>query len=169
LLRAAIAYDGPAIVIEHRVLYERTGPGFAPGHFIPLGKAAILRAGSDVTIVSWSRMVRESLAVADRLAGEGIDAEVIDLRTIAPLDWEAVLASFAKTNRMVIAQEAVTDFGVGAEIAARAVDAGFWSIDAPVVRVGAPPTPAPYAQSLEEAWVPGGVGIEAAVRRVLSI
>jgi 2-oxoisovalerate dehydrogenase E1 component len=169
LIRAAIAYDGPAIVIEHRLLYERTGPGFHPDHFVPLGKAAVLRPGSDVTIVSWSRMACESLAVAERLAAEGIEAEVIDLRTIAPLDWDTVLASFAKCNRMVIAQEAVTDFGVGAEIAARAVDAGFWSIDAPVVRVGAPATPAPYAPSLESAWVPDGARIEAAVRRVLSV
>jgi 2-oxoisovalerate dehydrogenase E1 component len=169
LLRSAIAYDGPAVVIEHRLLYERTGPGFDPGHVVPLGQAAVLRPGGDVTIVSWSRMAGESLAVARRLAAEGIDAEVIDLRTIAPLDWDTVLASFAKTNRMVIAQEAVTDFGVGAEIAARAVDAGFWSIDAPVVRVGAPPTPAPYSPPLEGAWVPGESQIEAAVRRVLSV
>jgi 2-oxoisovalerate dehydrogenase E1 component len=169
LLRAAIAYDGPAIVIEHRLLYERSGPGFGPEHIVPFGKAALLRPGADVTIVSWSRMARESLAVAQRLAAEGINAEVIDLRTIAPLDWGTVLASFAKTNRMVIAQEAVTDFGVGAEIAARVVDAGFWSIDAPVVRVGAPPTPAPYSQALEGAWVPGQRQIEAAVRRVISV
>jgi 2-oxoisovalerate dehydrogenase E1 component len=169
LLRAAIAHEGPAIVIEHRLLYERTGPGFDPEHIVPLGKAAILRPGADVTIVSWSRMARESLEVALRLADQGIDAEVIDLRSIAPLDWEAVLTSFAKTNRMVIAQEAVTDFGVGAEIAARAVDAGFWSLDAPVVRVGAPSTPAPYSPALERAWVPNGAAIEAAVRHVMSV
>jgi 2-oxoisovalerate dehydrogenase E1 component len=169
LLRAAIAYDGPAVVIEHRLLYERLGPGFDPEHIVPLGQAAVLRPGRDVTIVSWSRMARDSLAVAQRLATDGIDAEVIDLRTVAPLDWDAVLTSFAKTNRMVIAQEAVSDFGVGAEIAARAVDAGFWSIDAPVVRVGAPSTPVPYSPALEGAWVPGERQIEAAVRRVISV
>jgi 2-oxoisovalerate dehydrogenase E1 component len=169
LTRAAIAYEGPAVVIEHRLLYERTGPGFADEHIVPLGKAAVLRPGGDVTIVSWSRMARESLDAADRLAGDGIDAEVIDLRTIAPLDWDTVLASFARTNRMVIAQEAVVDFGVGAEIAARAVDAGFWSIDAPVVRVGAPPTPVPYSPGLESAWIPDSTAIEAAVRRVMSV
>jgi 2-oxoisovalerate dehydrogenase E1 component len=168
LLRSAIAYDGPVVVIEHRLLYEKTGPGFAEDHLVPIGKAAVRRAGADVTIVSWSRMAAESLAAAERLAADGIDAEVIDLRTIAPLDWDAVLASFAKTNRMVIAHEAVVDFGVGAEIAARAVDAGFWSIDAPVVRVGAPPTPAPYAPPLEQAWVPTGQQVEAAVRRLMS-
>jgi 2-oxoisovalerate dehydrogenase E1 component len=168
LLRAAIAYDGPVLVIEHRLLYEREGPGFADNHFVPIGSAAITRRGADVTIVSYSRMARESLAAAERLAADGIDAEVIDLRTIAPLDWDTVLASFAKTNRMVIAHEAVVDFGLGAEIAARAVDAGFWHLDAPVVRVGAPFTPAPYAPSLESAWVPGADDIEAAVRRVMN-
>ena len=168
LLRSAIAYDGPVVVIEHRLLYEKTGPGFAEDHLVPIGKAAVRRAGTDVTIVSWSRMAAESLAAAARLAEDGIDAEVIDLRTIAPLDWDTVLASFAKTNRMIIAHEAVVDFGVGAEIAARAVDAGFWSIDAPVVRVGAPPTPAPYAPPLEQAWVPNGQQVEAAARRLVS-
>jgi 2-oxoisovalerate dehydrogenase E1 component len=167
LLRSAIAYDGPVVVIEHRLLYEKTGPGFAEDHLVPMGQAAVRRAGADVTIVSWSRMAAESLAAAERLAEDGIDAEVIDLRTIAPLDTDTVLASFAKTNRMVIAHEAVVDFGVGAEIAARAVDAGFWSIDAPVVRVGAPPTPAPYAPALEQAWVPTGRQVEAAVRRLV--
>ena len=169
LLRSAIAYDGPVVVIEHRLLYERTGPGFAEDHFVPIGKAAVTRAGADVTIVSYSRMAAESLAAAERLAQDGIEAEVIDLRTIAPLDWDTVLASFAKTNRMVIAAEAVVDFGVGAEIAARVVDTGFWSLDAPVLRVGAPPTPAPYSPALEQAWLPNGTQVEAAVRRLMSI
>jgi 2-oxoisovalerate dehydrogenase E1 component len=168
LLRAAIAYDGPVVVIEHRLLYERSGPGFSAEHLVPIGKAAVTRAGADVTIVSFSRMAQEALVAAAELAVEGIDAEVIDLRSIAPLDWDTVLASFAKTNRMVIAQEAVVDFGVGAEIAARAVDAGFWNLDAPVARVGAPATPAPYAPSLEAAWVPGAGDIVAAVRRVIN-
>jgi 2-oxoisovalerate dehydrogenase E1 component len=168
LLRSAIAYDGPVVVIEHRLLYEKTGPGFAEDHFVPIGKAAVTRTGADVTIVSYSRMAAESLAAAQRLAQDGIDAEVIDLRTIAPLDWDTVLSSFAKTNRMVIAAEAVVDFGVGAEIAARAVDTGFWSIDAPVLRVGAPPTPAPYAPALEQAWVPTSAQVESAVRRLMS-
>jgi 2-oxoisovalerate dehydrogenase E1 component len=168
LLRSAIAYDGPVVVIEHRLLYEKTGPGFSEDHFVPIGKAAVTRTGADVTIVSYSRMAAESLAAAERLAQDGIEAEVIDLRTIAPLDWETVLTSFAKTNRMVVAAEAVVDFGVGAEVAARAVDAGFWSIDAPVLRVGAPPTPAPYAPALEQAWIPNGTQVEAAVRRLMS-
>lgn len=169
LLRAAIAEDSPTLFIEHRLLYERQGPGFSPEHIVPIGKAVVRREGSDVTIVSVSRMATESLAVAESLAAEGISVEVIDLRTVAPLDWETVLGSLAKTNRLVVAHEAVTDFGIGAEIAARAVDEGFWSLDAPVVRVGAPFTPAPYAPSLEKEWLLGQAQIEAAVRRILAI
>ncbi|GAA4752756.1 alpha-ketoacid dehydrogenase subunit alpha/beta [Nocardioides endophyticus] len=169
LLRSAIAEDSPVIVIEHRLLYEKAGPGFALDHLVPIGKAKVLREGSDVTVVSFSRMARESLVVAEKLAGEGISVEVIDLRTVAPIDWETVLSSLAKTNKLVIAHEAVSDFGVGAEIAARAVDEGFWSLDAPVLRVGAPFTPAPYAPALEKEWVVGQSNIENAVRRILAI
>ncbi len=169
LLRAAVRHGGPVLFIEHRLRYEKTGPGFSDDHLVPIGRAKVARPGRDVTLVAWSRMAFESLAVAEKLSNEGIDVEVIDLRTIAPLDWDTVLTSFAKTNRMVIAHEAVVDFGVGAEIAARALDQGFWSIDAPVLRVGAPSTPAPYAPSLEAAWVPGANQIEAAVRKVMGI
>jgi 2-oxoisovalerate dehydrogenase E1 component len=168
LLRAAIRDDNPVVVIEHRLLYERTGPGFAADHIVPIGKAAVLRMGSDVTIVSISRMARESLAAAERLAAEGIDAEVIDLRTVAPLDWETVLRSLAKTNRLVVAHEAVADFGIGAEIAARAVDQGFCHLESPVIRVGAAATPAPYAPSLEAAWLPDADDIVAAAHRSVS-
>jgi len=168
LLRAAVRYNSPVVFIEHRLLYEQAGPGFAEDHFVPIGKARVARAGRDVTIVSWSRMTIESLDAAARLAADGIEAEVIDLRTIAPLDWATVSESFAKTNRMVIAQQAVVDFGAGAEIAARVVDSEFWSLDAPVLRVGAPATPAPYAPSLENAWLPASADIEAAVRKVIS-
>jgi 2-oxoisovalerate dehydrogenase E1 component len=118
--------------------------------------------------VAWPRMAPHALAAAGTLASEGVDVEVVDLRTIAPLDRETVLASFARTNRMVVAHEAVTDFGVGAEIAALAVDQGFWSLDAPVVRVGARPGPAPYAPVLERAWEAGPGDIAAAVRRVMA-
>lgn len=169
LLRSAIAEDNPTLFIEHRLLYERSGPGFAPDHMVPIGKAAVLREGTDATIVSVSRLARDSLTVAETLAAEGVSIEVIYLRTIAPLDWDTVLTSLAKTNRLVIAHEAVADFGIGAEIAARAVNEGFWSLDAPVLRVGAPFTPAPYAPGLEKEWLVGPAKIEAAVRRILAI
>lgn len=169
LLRSAIREESPVVVIEHRLLYEKTGPGFAADHLVPIGKAAVLAEGTHVTVVAVSRMAREALAVAEKLAAEGISVEVVDLRTVAPIDWETVLGSLAKTNKLVIAHEAVSDFGIGAEIAARAVDEGFWTLDAPVLRVGAPFTPAPYAPSLEREWVVGQAHIEDAVRRILAI
>lgn len=168
LLRAAIEDDNPVMFIEHRLLYEKKSPIPGEGFRVPIGKAAVTRPGKDVTIVSWSRMAMHALAAAEELAAEGIDAEVIDLRTIAPLDRETILESFQRTNRMVIAQEAVVDFGVGAEIAAMAVDSGFWSLDAPIVRVGARSSPSPYAPVLEREWEAGPGDIVAAVRRVMS-
>ncbi|WP_219996080.1 alpha-ketoacid dehydrogenase subunit beta [Nocardioides humi] len=167
LLRSAIHEDSPVVVIEHRLLYEKSGPGFHPDHVVPIGKAAVLREGTDVTVVAVSRMARESLAVAEELVAEGISVEVVDLRSVAPIDWETVLGSLAKTNRLVVAHEAVSDFGIGAEIAARAVDEGFWSLDAPVLRVTAPFTPAPYAPALEREWVVGQRQIAEAVRRTV--
>jgi 2-oxoisovalerate dehydrogenase E1 component len=166
LLRSAIDDDNPVVFIENRLLYETKTPAPDPGHRVPLGQARIARAGADVTIVAWSRMVTAALTAADELAAEGIDAEVLDLRTIVPLDRGSILNSLRRTNRLVIAQEAVTDFGVGAEIAALAVREGFWSLDAPVARVGAPRSPAPYSPALEWAWLPGVAGIVAAAREL---
>lgn len=154
LLRSSIDEEGPVVFIEHRLLYERESPGPLPGERVPLGKACIARPGTDATIVAWSRMVGDALSAADILAAEGIDVEVIDLRSIAPLDRTTVLESLAKTHRLLIAHDAVQDFGVGAELAALAVNEGFWSLDAPVRRLGAAATPAPYAPSLERGWLP---------------
>jgi 2-oxoisovalerate dehydrogenase E1 component len=168
LLRAAIRDPNPVVFIEHRLMYGRKGPRPEPGTLVPLGKAAVRRAGTDVTLVSWSRMATHALAAAEQLADEGISVEVIDLRTIVPLDYETVLTSLAKTNRLVIAHEAVTPFGVGAELAAVAAREGFWTLDAPVIRVGAAATPAPYAPSLERVWLPDVERIAAAVRESAS-
>ena len=169
LLRAAIRDPNPVIVIENRMLYGRKEPRVGRGHVVPLGKGAIVRPGRHVTIVTMSRMVHEALAAADELERRGIDAEVIDLRTISPLDWPLVRSSLDRTGRLLIAHDAVTDFGVGAEIAARAADDGFWSLDAPVRRVGAPFTPAPYAPGLEHEWVPGSAQIVAAARELIAV
>ena len=152
------------VFIEHRLLYERESPGPTPGAHTPLGRARIARSGTDATIVSWSRMVCDALAAAEILASEGISAEVIDLRTITPIDRQTVLESLSRTNRLLIAQDAVLDFGVGAELAALAAHEGFWSLDAPVLRVGAAATPAPYAPSLEKAWMPSIDAIVSGVR-----
>jgi 2-oxoisovalerate dehydrogenase E1 component len=164
LLRSAIRDPNPVVFIENRLLYGQKGPRPGPNHLVPLGKAAVRRVGTDVTLVSYSRMVHDCLGVAELLSAEGISVEVIDLRTIAPLDFDTVLRSLAKTNRLVIAHEAVTQFGVGAELAAVAAREGFWTLDAPVIRVGAAPTPAPYAPSLERVWLPDRDRIAEAVR-----
>jgi len=166
LLRTAIEDDNPVIFIENRLLYESKGSLPPPGHRVPLGAARVARPGRDLTIVSWSRMVQLCLTAADELAAEGIEAEVLDLRTIVPLDRPAILSSLQRTSRLLIAQEAVTDFGAGAEIAALAAREGFWFLDAPVARVGAPRAPAPYAPSLEKAWMPGVADIIATAREI---
>lgn len=154
LLRAAIRDPDPVIVIENRLLYGSKGPRPSRSYEIPIGKAVVRRPGTDITLVTWSRLVHEALAAAEDVAAEGIATEVIDLRTIAPLDWPTVFESLKKTSRLLIAHEAVTDFGVGAEIAARAVDDGFWYLDAPIRRIGAEAVPPPYAPGLEAAWLP---------------
>ncbi|MET7993523.1 dehydrogenase E1 component subunit alpha/beta [Amycolatopsis sp. NPDC005232] len=164
LLRAAIRDPNPVVFVENRLMYGRKGPQPPPTHLVPLGRAAIRRPGTDVTLVSYSKLVHDCVDVAEELAAEGISVEVIDLRTIAPLDTATVLQSLAKTGRLVVAHQAVGDFGVGAELAAVAAREGFWTLDAPVIRVGAAGTPAPYAPSLERVWLPSKERIAAAVR-----
>ncbi|MCX4767727.1 dehydrogenase E1 component subunit alpha/beta [Streptomyces sp. NBC_01275] len=169
LLRAAIQDPNPVVFVENRLQYGLKGPRPPEDHLVPLGRAKVVREGTDVTLVSWSRMVQDCLAAAELLAAEGVSVEVVDLRTISPLDRETVLASLAKTNRLVIAHEAVRDFGVGAELAALAVDEGFWHLDAPVTRVAPPSMPAPYAPSLERLWLPSRDTIAETVRRIAAV
>jgi 2-oxoisovalerate dehydrogenase E1 component len=164
LLRAAIRDPNPVVFVENRLMYGRKGPKPPEDHLVPLGRAAVRREGTDVTLVSYSRLMHDCATVAEELAADGISVELIDLRTIAPLDVDTVLRSLEKTNRLVIAHQAVGEFGVGAELAAIASREGFWSLDAPVIRVGAQSTPAPYAPSLEQAWMPTPERIAAAVR-----
>jgi 2-oxoisovalerate dehydrogenase E1 component len=169
LLRAAIEDPNPVVFIENRLLYGMKGPQPPADHRVPIGRAAVVRAGSDVTVVSLSRMVHECLAAADTVAGEGISAEVIDLRTVAPLDMDTVLASVTRTGRLLIAHEAVVPFGIGAEIAAVVARDAFWDLDAPVERVGAAATPPPYAPPLEQAWLPGRHDVAVALRRLAAV
>jgi len=145
------------------------GPRPPDDHILPIGKAIVVRPGTDVTVVSVSRMVHEAVAAAEALATEGISAEVIDLRTVAPLDMETILESVARTNRLLIAHEAVVPFGIGAEIAATVAREGFWSLDAPIHRIGAAPTPPPYAPELERAWLPDRHQIIEALRHLAAI
>jgi 2-oxoisovalerate dehydrogenase E1 component len=169
LLRAAIQDPNPVVFIENRLLYGTKGPQPPTEHIVPIGKSAIVRSGTDVTVVSVSRMVHSAIAAAERLAGEGISVEVIDLRTVAPLDMAPILDSVHKTSRLLIAHEAVVPFGIGAEIAATVAREAFWDLDAPIHRIGAAPTPPPYAPTLERAWLPDEGDIEQAIRRLAAI
>ena len=168
LLRAAIQDPNPVVFIENRLLYGMKGPRPAADHIVPIGKSIVVRPGSDLTLVSVSRMVHESVAAAEAVAGDGISVEVIDLRTVAPLDLGPVLDSVHKTSRLLIAHEAVMPFGIGAEIAATVAREAFWDLDAPIERVGALATPPPYAPGLEAAWLPDRTTIEAAIRNLAS-
>jgi len=170
LLRSAIDDAGPVVFVEHKALYFRREE-VADGEpdRVPLGVARTARRGRDVTIVALSRMVGEALAAADRLAGEGIEAEVIDPRTLVPLDVDAIVESVRRTNRLVVVHEAVRQGGFGAEIAAQAGLAAFDFLDAPVERVGAPFAPVPFSPPLEDDWLPGADDVYAAARATLGL
>ena len=168
LLRAAIQDPNPVVFIENRLLYGMKGPRPPADHVLPIGVSSVVRPGTDVTVVSVSRMVHEVLAAADVLAEEGLSVEVVDLRTVAPLDLDPLFESVARTSRLLIAHEAVVPFGIGAEIAARVGREAFWDLDAPIARVGAAPTPPPYAPALEHAWLPDRGDIAAAIRDLLA-
>ena len=164
LLRAAIQDPNPVIFIENRLLYGMKGPQPPADHVVPIGTSRVVREGSDITVVSVSRMVHEAIGAAEALADDGISVEVIDLRTVAPLDTAPILESVAKTSRILIAHEAVVPFGIGAEIAAVVARDAFWDLDAPIERVGAAATPPPYAPDLERAWLPDRDDIAQAIR-----
>jgi pyruvate/2-oxoglutarate/acetoin dehydrogenase E1 component len=166
LMREAIRDDNPVVYVENRRLYGRRGT-LPPEHPLPIGKARVVREGDDVTVVAYSRLVEVSLAAAEELAAEGLTVEVVDLRSLVPLDMDTVIASVEKTGRAVVAHEAVVDFGAGAELAARIGERAFGTLRAPVVRVGAPPVPLPFSPPLEEACIPGPPDVVAAVRNVL--
>ncbi len=167
LLKTAIRDDDPVVCIEHKLLYATKGEVPEGEHLVPLGKADIKRPGRDVTIIAWSRQVLSALEAAQTLAGEGIDAEVIDLRSLVPLDWEALAASIGKTHRAVIVHEAVKRGGYGAELAAQIGEDLFDSLDAPVKRVAGLNVVAPFSPALEDFIYPSPGDIAAAVRETL--
>ena len=165
LLASAIADPNPVVFVENKTLYFRREDVPERLEPVPIGEAVTLRPGRDVTIVALSRLVHEALAAAERLAAEdGIEAEVIDPRTLVPLDLDAIVSSVERTNRLVVAHEAVEHGGYGAEIAARVQEAAFDHLDAPVERVGAPFAPVPLSAPLEDAYVPSADEVVAAVR-----
>lgn len=167
LLKAAIRSEDPVVFLENELVYGRSFElPELDDHVLPIGKARIMREGSDVTIVSYSIGVGLALEAAEILAGEGIDAEVLDLRTLRPLDREAVLTSLAKTNRLVVAEEGWPQCSIASEIMAICMEDGFDHLDAPVLRVCDEDVPLPYAANLEKAAIIDAARIAAAVRKV---
>lgn len=168
LLKSAIRDDDPVIFLEHKLLYATKGDVPEEEYVIPLGKADIKRSGCDVTIICYSRQVHFALDAAVELAKEGIDAEVLDLRTIVPLDWESIEASVKKTNRVVIVQEAAKRGGYAGEISAQIMESLFDYLDAPVKRVAGKNVVAPFSPALEDLTYPNAKDIAAGVREVMA-
>ncbi len=164
LLKTAIRDDEPVVFIEHKLLYMTQGEVPDGEHLVPFGKAEIRRHGTDVTLVSWSHMVTKCLQAAEQVAEEGISVEVIDLRTIVPMDIECVLASVGRTGHLVIAQEAVRRGGVAGELAAVAAEQGFSDLRSPIVRVAGLNTVVPFNLALERASVPQVEDVAAGIR-----
>jgi len=169
LLKASIRDDDPVIFIEHSLLYGTRGEVPEEDYVVPIGVSDIKRRGRDVTIVAYSRMTVEALAAADELAKQGIEAEVVDLRTLRPLDMGPVLDSVARTNRAVVVSEDWRSFGIGAEVAARIQEEAFDDLDAPVLRVSQQEVPTPYAANLERLAFPSSRQIVEACLEVLNI
>ena len=167
LLRSAIDDDDPVILIENITAYGQQGPAPEPGYRVPLGKAATAREGSDVSIITYGKAVLDALAVAETMAEGGVSVEVIDLRTIAPFDEAAVMASVAKTGRAVVLHEAVKAYGTGAEMSTRIHEELFGQLKAPVARIGSSYSPVPFSPVLEKAWIYNRDQITAAVRGTL--
>ncbi len=167
LLLSSIADPNPVVFVENKALYFRREPAPAEPQPLPLGRARTVRSGEDVTIVALSRLVGEAQVAAEQLAEEGIEAEIIDPRTLTPLDLETIVESVERTGRVVVAHEAVRVGGFGAELVARIQTAAFEYLDAPVERVGAPFTPVPLSPPLEDAYRPSSEHVIAAVRVAL--
>lgn len=172
LLRAAIRDNDPVLFLENLGVYDVKGEVPDEEHdndyTIPIGVADIKRQGSDVTVISYSRMVHVALEVAEKLAGEGINAEVIDLRSLRPLDVPTIIQSVKKTNRAVILEHDWRSYGIGAEIAATIQEEAFDYLDSPVLRVAGAEVPLPYSKPLETAAMPSGDQLATAIRRVVN-
>jgi acetoin:2,6-dichlorophenolindophenol oxidoreductase subunit beta len=168
LLLAALADPDPVLIFEHKLLYKMKGH-VPEGHYtVPIGKAAVRRQGKDLTIVASSIMVHRALEAAERLAVDGMDVEVIDLRSVRPIDRDTILASVRKTGKLMVVYEGVKSYGVGAEISAMVAESdAFDFLDAPILRLGGAEAPVPYNPDLERASVPQVDTIEAAARRLL--
>jgi pyruvate/2-oxoglutarate/acetoin dehydrogenase E1 component len=167
LMASSVRSDDPVVFFEHKGLFASKGERPPDGHVVPLGEAAVARAGSDITVVALAATVPISLAAAGQLAADGIDAEVIDLRCLVPLDIAAVLASVARTSRLLIVEENPYQGGWGGTVAAIVADEGFETLDAPVRRVAAACVPLPFADALEEQVIPTTAKVSAAIRALV--
>ena len=168
LLKTAVRDDDPVIFLEHEALYPMKGEVPAGEHLVPLGKATLMRAGKDVTIVSYSKCVYDAIRAAETLEHRGIDAEVIDLRTLSPLDIGAVIASVKKTRKAIVVSEGWKTGGVGAEISAQIHNLAFGQLDAPVERIATRDQPIPYNRHLGQAALPGAESIVTVAQRMMS-
>ena len=168
LLIEAIRDDNPVVFLEHKMLYAMEGEVPEGAYTIPFGKADIKREGKDVTVVATANMVHTALGAAEKLAADGISIEVVDPRTLYPLDMETIIASVKKTHRLVILHEEVKFAGSGAEIAAQVAEDGFDYLDAPILRVAAPFCPVPFSPPLEKAYIPSEQQLIDAVKKVMT-
>lgn len=167
MLKSALRSKNPVLFIEHATLYQSRGEVPEGDYLVPLGKSTIQRPGKDVTIVTYSKMLEISLKAAEQLAKEGIEAEVVDLRTLRPLDMEPVIESFKKTNRAVVVEEGWPSYGVGSEVSARIYEQAFDYVDAPIKRVAQIEVPLPYNRTLEQMAIPKVEDVIKAVKEVL--
>ena len=167
LLKAAIRDENPVVFIESGVLYKAKGPVPDGEYMMPLGQCDVKKSGDDITIVAVSRVVTEALAAAAKLEVQGITAEVIDPRTIQPLDLATILASVKKTGRLIIASDDVRCGGIGSEISAQVIEEAFDSLDAPILRVAAPDMPIPFSPTLEQAYMPNAQKIIEAAKKLI--
>jgi 2-oxoisovalerate dehydrogenase E1 component beta subunit len=168
LLKAAIRDDDPVLFFEHKLLYRRLKEELpADDYVVPIGKALVRRAGTDVTVITFGAMVHVALEAAEALATEGVDAEIIDLRTLAPLDRDAILTSVAKTSKAIVLHEASRTGGIGGEIAAIIGEEAFEYLDGPVTRVASLDVPVPFSPPLEKACLPNVEKLVAAAKRLV--
>jgi pyruvate dehydrogenase E1 component beta subunit len=168
LMTACIREDNPTVMVKHKRLFGSSMLVPEEPYTVPLGKAATVRAGTDVTVVTYGRMVTEAMNAADTLAAEGIECEVIDPRTLQPFDIDTVVESVRRTNRVVIVHEAVRFGGLGAEIAAQIQEIAFDYLDAPIGRVAAPFSPVPYSPVLEQLYIPDSLRIADGIRETVA-
>ncbi len=168
LLKTALRSDDPVVFMEHRSLMARRGPVPETEYLIPFGQAAVPRAGSDVSVVAVAAMVHRALEAAEALAGEGISVEVIDPRTLAPLDIDRILESVHKTGRLLVVDETYAPCGIAGEIASQVMERAFDDLDAPVRRLNGVHTPIPYSPPLEAAVVPNRDTIAQAIRELVA-